>query len=125
VAEFSALLLNRGSFSRLLIRRSQALAILLLEPVRLLEQRACLMPDRGVQQICAHLVVAAYALAPESIRISSQAAVIGIAARMMLAGGGADRLAVEGVAAVRAADQPLQEVPRTAEALSGMAAVLL
>src|SRR5207253_10378106 len=125
MAQFGALLLESGLIGRLLIGQCQPLPILLLEAPGLAEQGGGLPPDGSVQQVSADLVVGTHPFAPEAISICAEAAVVGVAARMVFACGRADRLAIERVAALSTTHQPLQEVPRAAQALSGMAAILL
>ena len=93
--------------------------------LRLLQERTCLTPDRQIQEVRPNLVIAAHAFTPESVSIGPKATVVGVAARVVLACGGADRLAILGVAALGTAHQALQQVARSAPTLASMASIVL
>jgi hypothetical protein len=80
------------------------------DPARILQHTLDLAPDRLVQPIRAHLRVRAQALAAEAVGITAAAAIIGVGPPLALSRSQANGLAVIGVAALLAHDEPLQEV---------------
>src|SRR4051794_29729002 len=88
----------------------QTSLILRRDPTRILQHTLNLPPPRLVQPIRAHLRVRAQAGAAEAVGIPAAAAIIGVGPPLALSRTQADGLAVIGVAALLAHDEPLQEV---------------
>ena len=80
------------------------------DPARILQHTLDLAPDRLVQPIRAHLRVRAQALTAEAVGITAAAAIIGVGPPLALSRTQANGLAVIGVAALPAHDEPLQKV---------------
>src|SRR4051794_28718812 len=80
------------------------------DPGRVPQQPLDLAPDRPVEPVGAHLRVRAHPLAAEAVGVAAAAAVVGVGAPLALRRRRADRLAVVGVPALPADEQPLQQV---------------
>src|SRR3954452_13491695 len=91
-------------------RLNQASFVLCRNPARILQHTLDLAPDRLVQPIRAHLRVRAQALTAEAVGITAAAAIIGVGPPLALSRTQANGLAVIGVAALPAHDEPLQQV---------------
>ena len=102
----------------------QPAPVLLLDALRIRQQRADVFPNRLLQQVGPNLPVPAHPLATKPVRIRPGAAVIGIAALLALAGRQADRLAVVGIPALLAHQQALQQMPSAPFALPTAPTVL-
>ena len=103
--------------------RSQPSLVFLLDSIRITQQGTDIPPDGLVQHIGADLVVLADPLPAEAIRIGPDTTVVCVRSLLALAGGDADRLAVEGISTLRADQQPLQKMPRSSRRV--LAATLL
>src|SRR5829696_6380692 len=94
------------------------------DPARILQHTLNLAPHRLVQPIRAYLRVRAQALATEAVGITAAAAIIGVGPLLAFSRTQADSLAVIGIAALLAHDQPLQKVALTTGVLPIAAPVL-
>src|SRR5215212_5072621 len=103
---------------------NQASFVLCRNPARILQHTLDLSPDRLVQPIRAHLWVRAQALAAEAVGITAAAAIIGVGPPLAFSRTQADGLAVIGVAALLAHDEPLQKVALATGVLPVTAPVL-
>jgi hypothetical protein len=116
--------LTEGVLLRLLDAFEPA-AIFALKAFGVLQDVLDGLPDHLVQLVRPNLLVLADSLTAEPEGIGADASVICVVSTFAFAGGDADRLAVEGVAASLAFHQPLQKVGGTAFSLSGLFPILL
>jgi hypothetical protein len=72
------------------------------------EQRADFLPHRQVQQIRAYLRILTEPLAPKTVGVRAQAAVIGVRARFAFAGTRTEAFAIEGIAPAGSFSFPVQ-----------------
>ena len=94
------------------------------DPLGLGQELSHVLPDGGVQDIGADLLVPAQALAAEAVGVGARAAVVGVG-DLPLGRGPAHRLAVAAVAAPPADDQALEEIAAATGPLATAAPVLL
>src|SRR5262249_26995270 len=97
--------------------------VLLLNSPRVGQQRPHVRPHRRLQRVAAYLAGAAQGLALEAVGLAADAAVVGVALAALGVRLG-DRLAVQGVPALLAHHQPLQQVSRPRKLLPPPVAVL-
>src|SRR4051794_1474467 len=105
-------------------RLNQTSLVFRRDPARILQHTLDLAPDRLVQPIRAHLRVRAQALTAEAVGITAAAAIIGVGPPLALSRTQANGLAVIGVAALPAHDEPLQKVALAMSVLPIAAPVL-
>src|ERR1700722_8312772 len=91
------------------LRAVQPQLVLRSNPLGLGQEMKHVLPDGGVQDISADLLVPAQSLATEAIGVGAGAAVVGVG-DLPLGRGPAHRLAVAAVAAPLADDQALKEI---------------
>src|ERR1700731_2416345 len=91
------------------LRPSQPPLVLRPNPLGLGQELTHILPDGGIQDIGADLLIPAQALSTEAIGVRARAAVVGVG-DLPLGRGPAHRLAVAAVAAPLADDQALKEV---------------
>src|SRR5262249_58559120 len=94
-------------------------------PPRLRDKLTDFLPHRQVQQIRAYLRILTEPLAPKTVGVRAQAAVIGVRARFAFARTRTEAFAIEGIATVLALQQALQQIQGAPVRLPGMALVLL
>jgi hypothetical protein len=105
--------------------RRQPAPIFLRQSLGVRQQGTDFLPDGEVQPIRPHLGILTDAFPPEAVRIGAQATVIGVRARLALAGTGAEALPIVRIATVLALPQALEPRERPATRLPGMASMLL
>jgi hypothetical protein len=108
------------------LRTPEPPLVLAPDPLRLGQQPTHVLPDRGVQQVGADLLVPAEPLAAEPIAVRARAAVVGVGdPALSLGRGPARRLAVAAVAAPLAHDQALEQISAATGPVAATLPILL